>query len=85
MSISQWRNTQEKISNFPNILDFWIFYFNKEKFPPNIYYKIFTHHNIVDMCANAPRDYTKASTKRLPVEYIHNKGQRADEGEWLTI
>lgn len=50
-----------------------------EKFPPNIYYKIFTHHNIVDMCANAPRDYTRASTKRLPVQYIHNKGQRADE------
>ena len=37
------------------------------------------------MCANAPRDYTKASTKRLPVEYIHNKGQGADEGEWLRF
>ncbi|KAL9969240.1 hypothetical protein ACROYT_G021434 [Oculina patagonica] len=49
-----------------------------EKFPPNIYYKIFTHHNIVDMCANAPRDYTKASNKLLPEEYVHNKGQKMD-------
>lgn len=52
-----------------------------EKFPPNIYYKIFTHHNIVDMCANAPRDYTKASTKRLPVNFVHNKGQTMEEDD----
>lgn len=45
-----------------------------EKFPPNIYYKIFTHRNIVDVCANAPRDYTQAVAKRFPAEYIHNKG-----------
>ncbi|KAM7435649.1 hypothetical protein ABFA07_014441 [Porites harrisoni] len=50
-----------------------------EKFPPNIYYKIFTHRNIVDLCANAPRDYTQATTKRLPVEFIHNKGINAEE------
>lgn len=36
------------------------------------------------MCANAPRDYTRASTKRLPVEYLHNKGQGTDEGERLS-
>ena len=33
------------------------------------------------MCANAPRDYTKASTKRLPVNFVHNKGQTMEEGE----
>ncbi|KAJ7363686.1 hypothetical protein OS493_009849 [Desmophyllum pertusum] len=48
------------------------------KISPNIYYKIFTHRNVVDMCANAPRDYTKASTKRLPVEYVHNKRQTTE-------
>lgn len=52
-----------------------------EKFPPNIYYRIFTHRNIVDMCANAPRDYTKATTKRLPVEYVHNRGKIAEEDD----
>lgn len=54
-----------------------------EKFPPNIYYKIFTHRNIVDMCANAPRDYTRATTKRLPAEYVHNRGQNTKEDERL--
>ncbi|XP_063160799.1 protein MFI [Candoia aspera] len=34
-----------------------------EKFPPSIYYKIFTHRPIVDMCANSPKDYTKIATK----------------------
>lgn len=58
-----------------------VLFISYEKFPPNIYYKIFTHHNIVDMCANAPRDYTKASTKRLPVNFVHNKGQTMEEGE----
>ena len=73
-----------RLSTFCEVFDFvasFLFYCSKEKFPPNIYYKIFTHRNIVDMCANAPRDYTKASTKRLPVEYIHNKGQTMGEGE----
>ena len=57
--------------------------FSQEKFPPNIYYKIFTHRNIVDLCANAPRDYTQATTKRLPVEFIHNKGINAEEGGYI--
>lgn len=52
-----------------------------EKFPPNIYYKIFTHRNIVDMCANAPRDYTRAATKRLPAECIHNSGYSTEGDE----
>ncbi|XP_052045313.1 protein MFI [Apodemus sylvaticus] len=39
------------------------------KFPPEIYYKIFTHRHIEDLCANSPRDYTK-----LPARYTsHNK------------
>ncbi|XP_046847615.1 protein MFI-like isoform X2 [Xenia sp. Carnegie-2017] len=41
-------------------------------FPPNIYYKIFTHSHIVDMCANSPKDYTKASAKVLPPRLHHN-------------
>ncbi|XP_001381470.1 protein MFI [Monodelphis domestica] len=36
-----------------------------EKFPPCIYYKIFTHRNIVDLCANSPRDYVNVIPKRL--------------------
>ncbi|XP_072545471.1 protein MFI [Salminus brasiliensis] len=41
-------------------------------FPPNIYYKIFTHHPIVDLCASSPRDYTHAGQKRpVPIQ-IHN-------------
>ncbi|KAL1781477.1 hypothetical protein HispidOSU_003851 [Sigmodon hispidus] len=39
------------------------------KFPPEIYYKIFTHRHVEDLCANSPRDYTK-----LPAKYTsHNK------------
>ncbi|XP_033121057.1 uncharacterized protein LOC117120146 [Anneissia japonica] len=44
-----------------------------DRFPPNIYYKIYTHHNIVDMCANSPKDYTKPSTKRAAARDVHNK------------
>ncbi|XP_037014756.2 protein MFI [Artibeus jamaicensis] len=33
------------------------------KFPPEIYYKIFTERHIEDLCANSPRDYTKLSAK----------------------
>uniref|UniRef100_A0A452EVR6 Chromosome 11 open reading frame 65 n=1 Tax=Capra hircus TaxID=9925 RepID=A0A452EVR6_CAPHI len=33
------------------------------KFPPAIYYKIFTHRHIEDLCANSPRDYTKLPAK----------------------
>ncbi|XP_025024652.1 uncharacterized protein C11orf65 homolog [Python bivittatus] len=37
-----------------------------EKFPPSIYYKIFTHRPIVDICANSPKNYTKTATKPSP-------------------
>ncbi|XP_052586020.1 protein MFI [Peromyscus californicus insignis] len=33
------------------------------KFPPQIYYKIFTHRHVEDLCANSPRDYTKLQAK----------------------
>ncbi|XP_021494358.1 protein MFI [Meriones unguiculatus] len=40
-----------------------------DTFPPQIYYKIFTHRHIEDLCANSPKDYTK-----LPSRYTsHNK------------
>lgn len=44
-----------------------------EKFPPNIYYKIFTHRPVVDMCANSPKDYTKAAAKQPTSKQIHTK------------
>ncbi|KAK3739021.1 hypothetical protein QZH41_010479 [Actinostola sp. cb2023] len=51
-----------------------------EKFPPNIYYKIFTHRNIADIGAFAPRDYTHADNKRLPLNLVHNKGPQTKPG-----
>lgn len=47
--------------------------FTQVRFPPNIYYKIFTHRNIVDMCANSPKDYTRAPAKRLAAKEVHNR------------
>ncbi|XP_022082093.1 uncharacterized protein LOC110974614 [Acanthaster planci] len=56
-----------------------------ERFPPNIYYKIFTHRNVVDMCANSPKDYTAAAAKRRAARDVHNHhlkdGSGAREGE----
>ncbi|XP_049745332.1 protein MFI [Elephas maximus indicus] len=51
------------------------------KFPPNIYYKIFTHRHIEDLCANSPRDYTKL----LPKHTSHVKSdtlQKDDNSGW---
>ncbi|XP_069496388.1 protein MFI isoform X2 [Ambystoma mexicanum] len=42
-------------------------------FPPNIYYKIFTHRPIVDMCANSPKDYTSQAAKQILPKQIHNQ------------
>ncbi|XP_051011686.1 protein MFI [Acomys russatus] len=51
------------------------------KFPPEIYYKIFTHRPIEDLCANSPKDYTN-----LPARYTsHNKDdppQVEDRSGW---
>ena len=44
----------------------------QDRFPPNIYYKIYTHRPIQDLCANAPRDYTK-SGKQRDMKCSHNK------------
>ena len=42
-------------------------------FPPAVYYKIYTHRPIVDLCATAPRDYTKAVNKQsLPGQRFNN-------------
>ncbi|XP_069869646.1 protein MFI-like [Dipodomys merriami] len=45
------------------------------KFPPEIYYKIFTHRHVEDLCANSPRDYTKLVAKHLS----HNKNDRIQD------
>ena len=44
-------------------------------FPPTIYYKVFTHGAVTDVCAFAPRDYT-AHKKATPV-VLHNKDKPA--------
>ena len=49
-------------------------FYSQENFPPYIYYKVFTCRNIADIGAFAPRDYTNAVTKQLPMKFIHNKG-----------
>lgn len=52
-----------------------------EHFPPQIYYKIFTHRPIQDIGAYAPRDYTRQEAK-IPLPRIrHNKMRRTDEKE----
>ncbi|XP_038078313.1 protein MFI-like [Patiria miniata] len=48
-----------------------------ERFPPNIYYKIYTHRNVVDMCANSPKDYTAAPAKRRAAKDVHNNNVNA--------
>lgn len=58
-----------------------------DRFPPNIYYKIFTHRPVQDLCANSPKDYTKPDTKRRMARDVHNKGNRvqpADQTGWYS-
>ncbi|OWF40183.1 uncharacterized protein C11orf65 homolog [Mizuhopecten yessoensis] len=53
-----------------------------ERFPPNIYYKIFTHRPIQDMCANSPKDYTVATVKLQMAKDVHSnfrKGPTPDD------
>ncbi|KAM7085920.1 protein MFI isoform 2-T5 [Molossus nigricans] len=52
-----------------------------DKFPPNIYYKIFTERHIEDLCANSPRDYTKLSAKYKSHIKSDNL-QEADQSGW---
>ncbi|XP_006834023.1 PREDICTED: uncharacterized protein C11orf65 homolog [Chrysochloris asiatica] len=50
------------------------------KFPPSIYYKIFTHRHIEDLCANSPRDYTKLPPKHTSHDKSDNSQQ--DDSGW---
>lgn len=43
------------------------------QFPPTIYYKIFTHRPVQDICANAPRDYTRQYLKMKPARVKHDR------------
>lgn len=52
-----------------------------DRFPPSIYYKIFTHRNVADVGAFAPRTYTKAENKNIPGRYVHNRGIADDQLE----
>lgn len=57
------------------------------RFPPNIYYKIFTNRPIQDLCANSPKDYTKPGAKRLTAKDQHNNSRvknlpQDDENSW---
>merc|ERR1719318_2004283 len=49
------------------------------RFPPSIYYKIYTNRNIADVGAFAPRSYTKAENKDIPSRYVHNRGLVIDD------
>lgn len=57
-----------------------------ERFPPNIYYKIFTHRPIQDLCANSPKNYTVSSVKLQMAKDVHSKVRvtpdSADKNEW---
>jgi len=57
------------------------------RFPPNIYYKIYTNRPIQDLCANSPKDYTKSGAKQLSVKDQHNNQRlqtlpKEDKGGW---
>ncbi|XP_056220731.1 protein MFI isoform X1 [Seriola aureovittata] len=41
-------------------------------FPPNIYYKIFTHRPIADLCASSPKDYAQTGMKRPVSRWTNN-------------
>ncbi|CAF0769961.1 unnamed protein product [Rotaria sordida] len=47
-----------------------------ERFPPTIYYKIFTNRPIQDLCANAPRDYTRPYLRLKSAVDSNNKLNR---------
>jgi len=54
-----------------------------EHFPPSIYYKIFSHGRIVDLCAFAPRDYA-AQRSNMP-SYQHEWYMRVERNGWRPI
>ncbi|XP_078734261.1 protein MFI [Lampetra fluviatilis] len=66
-----------------------------ERFPPNIYYKIFTHRPVQDLCANSPKVYAAAAVKTLPARPpprysiarhgAHGTGARATPGTERSV
>ena len=59
----------------------------QEKFPPNIYYKIFTYRPVTDVNSFAPRDYTVASWA-VPNATIQNnkiKNPNRSEGKYNAV
>lgn len=44
------------------------------KFPPLIYYKIYTHRPVTDICAFCPRDY--ANEVSVPTAMLHNRARK---------
>ncbi|XP_028826012.1 protein MFI isoform X2 [Denticeps clupeoides] len=65
-------------------------------FPPNIYYKIFTHRPVVDLGASSPRDYAHEATKlpvpgqvhgHCPVAWDDRSGwyQRVENNGWRLL
>ncbi len=50
-----------------------------ERFPPTIYYKIFTNRPVQDLCANAPRDYTRPYMRLKSAADSNNKLNRFPE------
>ncbi len=64
-------------STSPGCLSFSLYPLpSQDVFPPNIYYKIFTYRNIVDLCAFSPRDYTSMDLRRPLPSNIHNTGKK---------
>jgi len=57
-----------------------------EKFPPNIYYKIYTHRPVADINSFAPRDYTSpawaAPTATIANSKIKNPNKTEDLSTW---
>ncbi|CAF1191669.1 unnamed protein product [Didymodactylos carnosus] len=68
-----------------------------ERFPPTIYYKVFTNRPIQDLCSNAPRDYTKPylrlksatdsnnNVNRFPLEDTEGWYKRIENNGWRPV
>ena len=54
--------------------------FSQVRFPPNIYYKIYTHRPIVDMCACSPRNYTAMEYRLQQARDRNNVNPRIPKG-----
>ena len=47
-----------------------------ETFPPGIYYKLFTHRPIADICAFGPRNYANAHLHESPLVFLRLREAR---------